>query len=153
MNKVKLGDVISVKHGWAFKGEFFSNSGNQIVLTPANFYEQGGFKTTPGKEKYYSSTYPAEYLLKKGNLVVAMTEQSEGLLGSAGFIPCDNVYLHNQRIGLITAKSHNIDLRLNKSKRPLLVQKLNILPQKNSTTSMSPFLHWNDRKRLQIYSI
>lgn len=111
MNKVKLGDVISVKHGWAFKGEFFSNSGNQIVLTPANFYEQGGFKTTPGKEKYYSSTYPAEYLLKKGNLVVAMTEQSEGLLGSAGFIPCDNVYLHNQRIGLITAKSHNIDLR------------------------------------------
>lgn len=111
MNRVKLRELISVKHGWAFKGEFFSSVGEKIVLTPANFYESGGFKRTPGKEKYYLGSYPEEYLLNKGDLIVAMTEQSEGLLGSTGIVPYDGVYLHNQRIGLITAKSSNVDVR------------------------------------------
>ena len=40
-------------------------------------------------------------MLRPGSLVIAMTEQGEGLLGSSALIPEDGSYLHNQRIGLI----------------------------------------------------
>ena len=43
--KYKLGEVLTVKHGYPFKGEYFSEDGEYIILTPANFYEKGGFKT------------------------------------------------------------------------------------------------------------
>lgn len=100
--KVKLGNIFQIKHGWAFKGEFFSNAGELIIVTPGNFYEKGGFKRIAGKEKYYLGEYPEEFLLKKNDVIIAMTEQGPGLLGSPAIVPDDNTYLHNQRIGLIT---------------------------------------------------
>src|SRR3989339_2246678 len=97
----KLGDGIHIKHGFAFLGEYFSDQGKYILLTPGNFYEEGGFKQRPEKDRYYIGTFPSEYLLKKDDLIVAMTEQGPGLLGSSAFIPEDNAYLHNQRLGLV----------------------------------------------------
>lgn len=99
--EVELGELISIKHGWAFKGEFFSTEGERIIVTPGNFIEEGGFRVREGKEKFYLGKFPGEYLLKKGDLVIAMTEQGPGLLGSPGLIPESNKFLHNQRIGLI----------------------------------------------------
>ena len=98
----KLGEYLSVKHGWAFKGEFFSNIGTQCILTPGNFFEKGGFKENSGKERYYKGEFPSEYLCHKGDLIVAMTEQAAGLLGSTAIVPDDGKYLHNQRIGLVS---------------------------------------------------
>ena len=100
----KLGDLLEIKHGFAFLGEHFSNEGSHIVLTPGNFFDDGGFKRKEGKDKWYRGFIPFEYVLGKGDLVVAMTEQAEGLLGSAAIIPADDLYLHNQRIGLIQLK-------------------------------------------------
>src|SRR4051812_7706643 len=100
---------IHVKHGYTFKSEHFAQEGEHIVLTPGNFWEAGGFKHQLGKETFYASTFPAEYLHKKGDLVVAMTEQSRGLLGSMAFVP-NNRYLHNQRIGKVTATSDEVSL-------------------------------------------
>ena len=100
--RYKLGELLRVKHGWACKGEFFSDTGVQSILTPGNFYESGGFKANPLKDRFYSGDYPKEYLCSKGDLVVAMTEQAAGLLGSTAIVPEDNRYLHNQRIGLIS---------------------------------------------------
>lgn len=97
----KLGDGIHIKHGFAFLGEYFSDQGKYILLTPGNFYEEGGFKSRPEKDRYYIGTFPSDYLLKKHDLIVAMTEQGPGLLGSSAFIPEDNTYLHNQRLGLV----------------------------------------------------
>lgn len=95
-----LGDLIRVKHGFAFKSEYFSfESGEKIVLTPGNFYEEGGFKLRPNKDRYYSGDYPHDFLLKKNDLIIAMTEQTYGLLGSPALIPENNKYLHNQRLG------------------------------------------------------
>lgn len=109
MNKRKLGDLLTIKHGFPFKGEYFSDTGKYIILTPGNFYETGGFKRTLGKEKYYLGTFPEEYLCKKGDFIVAMTQQAEGLLGSTAFVPEDDVYLHNQRIGLIFVNDQKAD--------------------------------------------
>ena len=93
---------LHVKHGYPFKSEYFSDAGHYIVLTPGNFYEEGGFKRQAGKEKYYLGEIPEDYLHDKGDLIVAMTEQAAGLLGSCAFVPDSDRYLHNQRLGLIT---------------------------------------------------
>lgn len=112
MNKYplkELGHGIEIKHGFAFKGEFFSGEGEKIVLTPGNFYDEGGFKYTPGKEKFYTGEIPEDYICSKGDLIVAMTEQTPGLLGSTALVPEDEKFLHNQRIGLITFDNQKYD--------------------------------------------
>lgn len=100
----KLGDVINVKHGYAFRGEYFSETPTlDILLTPGNFSIGGGFKQ--GKLKYYNGDYPISYKLNEGDIIVTMTDLSkEGdTLGYSAKIPKHNEirYLHNQRIGLL----------------------------------------------------
>ncbi len=97
----KLEELISIKHGFAFKSEFFSNHGNYVLLTPGNFYESGGFRDICDQKKYYTGPFPQEYLLSHGSLLIVMTEQAPGLLGSAIIIPRSGKYLHNQRLGLV----------------------------------------------------
>ncbi len=97
----KLGDLLQIKHGFAFLGEHFTNSGTHVVLTPGNFLEEGGFKEKSDKAKWYDGPIPSDYILNEGDLIVAMTEQAEGLLGSAAIIPRSGIYLHNQRLGLV----------------------------------------------------
>ncbi len=100
---------INIKHGFPFKSEYFSDEATQfIVLTPGNFYEEGGFKRQAGKEKFYTGDIPEEYLHKAGDLIVAMTEQAAGLLGSCARVPESGIYLHNQRLGLVTTDSKKI---------------------------------------------
>jgi len=102
-------DLLKIKHGFAFLGEHFSDEGESIILTPGNFYERGGFKRIAGKEKYYLADFPTEYICEKDDLVIAMTQQAEGLLGSTALIPESGIYLHNQRIGLIEPKTSEAD--------------------------------------------
>ena len=100
---------INIKHGFPFKSEYFSDEATQfIVLTPGNFYEEGGFKRQAGKEKFYTEDIPEEYLHQAGDLIVAMTEQAAGLLGSCARVPESGIYLHNQRLGLVTTDSKKI---------------------------------------------
>ena len=99
--EVALGDYFTIKHGFAFKGEHFVPVGEHIVLTPGNFHEAGGFRARPGKDRYYGIEPLESFVLKPGDLVIAMTEQGEGLLGSSALIPPNGSHLHNQRIGLV----------------------------------------------------
>jgi type I restriction enzyme S subunit len=98
---ITLGDAIHVKHGFAFKSQHFSDNGEYIVLTPGNFNEEGGFRLRPGKDRFYVGDIPEEYILSKDDLIIAMTEQGSGLLGSSALIPDGDKFLHNQRLGLI----------------------------------------------------
>jgi type I restriction enzyme S subunit len=100
-NHCRLGDLVQIKHGYAFKGEFFADSGPYVLLTPGNFREEGGFRDRGDKEKYYVGPVDPEYVLHKGDLIVVMTEQAEGLLGSPAVIPKNGRFLHNQRLGLL----------------------------------------------------
>jgi type I restriction enzyme S subunit len=102
---VTLASLFEIKHGFAFEGEFFASDGHYILLTPGHFFEAGGFRDQKDKTKFYTGDFPRSYLLTKGDLLVAMTEQKAGLLGSSIVIPESNKYLHNQRLGLI----HKLD--------------------------------------------
>ncbi|MGC1273802.1 MAG: restriction endonuclease subunit S [Planctomycetaceae bacterium] len=97
----RLGDVASLKHGYAFESKYFTNEPAPFVLTtPGNFFERGGFRDRESKRKYYTGPVDAEFIFKPGDLIIPMTEQAAGLLGSPAFIPDDGkIYIHNQRLG------------------------------------------------------
>ena len=99
-----LAELCDIKHGFAFEGEFFSNEGEYVLLTPGNFYERGGYRDRGEKQKYYTGEIPRDYVLNEGDLLVAMTEQAAGLLGSPILVPESDKFLHNQRLGLVTKK-------------------------------------------------
>jgi type I restriction enzyme S subunit len=108
-----LSDIITIKHGWAFKGEFFSEEPtDDILLTPGNFLIGGGFKS--GKFKYYNGEVPSSYILNPGDIIVTMTDLSKqaDTLGFSAKVPNDKNkrYLHNQRIGLVGLKNNDFDL-------------------------------------------
>lgn len=97
-----LGAYFDVKHGFAFDGSGFRAAGEYVLLTPGHFSEEGGFRDQANKTKYYVGGFPQQYLLAPDDLLVAMTEQKAGLLGSAVLLPSGQKFLHNQRLGLIT---------------------------------------------------
>ena len=146
MNRMKLGEILSVKHGWAFKGEYFAEDGERSILTPGNFFEKGGFKPNNGKERYYTGVYPKEYLCHKGDLIVAMTQQAEGLLGSTALVPENDKYLHNQRIGLITCD----EKRLNKLFAYYLFMTKSVREQLERSSSGTKVKHTSPEK---IYDV
>jgi type I restriction enzyme S subunit len=97
----RMGDHFRVKHGFAFKGEYFESDGPFVLLTPGSFNEEGGFRDQGEKTKYYTGDVPGGFVLDEGDLIVAMTEQAPGLLGSSAWIPVGGRFLHNQRLGRI----------------------------------------------------
>ena len=102
-----LGSYIRMKHGCAFKGEYFTEAETPYVLvTPGNFAIGGGFLTN--KPKYYAGPVPDDYILQEGDLVVTMTDLSKAgdTLGYPALVPrmLGRRYLHNQRIGLVEIK-------------------------------------------------
>jgi type I restriction enzyme, S subunit len=104
---VSLGELFRVKHGFAFKSEYFTDKPQDTVLvTPGNFAIGGGFQD--GKRKYYNGWLPEDYVLKPGQVVVTMTDLSKesDTLGYAASIPNDStIWLHNQRVGLLEFKT------------------------------------------------
>jgi type I restriction enzyme S subunit len=107
----KLGEIIHIKHGFAFKGDFFVNENRpELLLTPGNFSKNGGIQFNWSKQKFYSGKFPKEYSLKKGDLLIALTDltQSCEILGAPALIPDnDFIYLHNQRLGLVELINEN----------------------------------------------
>ncbi len=106
-----LGDYISIKHGYAFKGDGITTEDNGVVLvTPGNFATGGGFKEE--KCKFFSDQYSSDFVLSPGDLIVTMTDLSKEMdtLGYSALVPKSNrVYLHNQRIGLISINREGLD--------------------------------------------
>ena len=101
---------MSIIHGYAFKGEFFSDTKtNNILLTPGNFAIGGGFKGD--KMKYYEGPIPEKYILSEGDLLVSMTDLSKmaDTLGFPALIPKHDsrLFLHNQRLGKIKINSES----------------------------------------------
>jgi len=107
-----LGDIVDIKHGYAFRGDFFSETPTiDILVTPGNFKIGGGFKSS--KLKYYNGVIPNDYILSCGDIIVTMTDLSKqaDTLGYSAKVPNDpeKTFLHNQRIGLLKFKDKSFD--------------------------------------------
>jgi len=108
-----IGDLVNIKHGFAFSGEHISKDhGKCVLVTPGNFEIGGGFKE--GNAKYFHGLYPEEYVFAPGDLIVTMTDLSKtaDTLGYSAKIPREGskIYLHNQRVGKVIAKSSDANL-------------------------------------------
>ncbi|EFI6791646.1 restriction endonuclease subunit S [Escherichia coli] len=104
-----LSKLIDIKHGFAFKGEYFSETKtNQILLTPGNVRIGGGFKFD--KLKYYKGEIPKDYIFGVDDIFVSMTDLSKECdsLGYAARVPSreDTQFLHNQRLGRVILGKH-----------------------------------------------
>ena len=64
-----LSKLCDIKHGFAFKSEFFTDSGDYTLLTPGNLYETGGYRDRDEKQKYYSGEIPDGFILSEGDLL------------------------------------------------------------------------------------
>ena len=106
--EVTLGDLIDIRHGFAFKGQFIHDEPQgDVLLTPRNFAIGGGFKGD--KFKYYDGPVDEEYVLQEGDLLVTMTDLSKqsDTLGYPAVVPActgERRYLHNQRLGKVLPK-------------------------------------------------
>ena len=107
--EIMLVDLIHIRHGYAFKGQFINDEQRgDILLTPGNFAIGGGFKFD--KLKYYEGPVPEEYVLQENDLLVTMTDLSKqsDTLGYPAFVPKSmegRRFLHNQRLGKVILKS------------------------------------------------
>ncbi len=103
-----LGDLIDVKHGFAFQGGFIHDEPRgDVLLTPGNFAIGGGFKGD--RFKYFDGPVPDAFVLAEGDLLVTMTDLSKqsDTLGLPAFVPSHSDgrrYLHNQRLGKVLIK-------------------------------------------------
>lgn len=104
-----LGELIDIKHGFAFKGEFFDKGmSDDVLLTPGNFAVGGGFKAE--KFKFYNGHVPGEFVLSQGDLIITMTDLSKDAdtLGYPAIVPISDEgyrFLHNQRLGKVIVKN------------------------------------------------
>jgi len=99
----RLGEVVDISHGFAFKGPTFRNSDDEskpIVLTPGNYTENATLLFNQKNTKRLSAPIPERYLFDVGDLTIVMTDLSSKMkiLGKPAFIDRPNI-LHNQRIG------------------------------------------------------
>jgi len=109
---MKLGDIIDIKHGFAFSGDHIIEEDNGVVLvTPGNFRIGGGFQEK--KCKFFDGEIPQDYILNEGDFIVTMTDLSKTIdtLGYSALVPksSSRMYLHNQRIGLVQFKNDSCD--------------------------------------------
>ncbi|HEV2314651.1 MAG TPA: restriction endonuclease subunit S [Candidatus Acidoferrales bacterium] len=107
----KLGDLIEVRHGFAFGGQYFRDEPpGDVLLTPGNFAIGGGFKGD--KLKYYVGPVPEDFVLRESDLLVTMTDLSKAAdtLGYPASVPPAHGFrfLHNQRLGKITILSDSL---------------------------------------------
>ncbi|MBN6492511.1 restriction endonuclease subunit S [Acinetobacter pittii] len=108
----QLSNFISIKHGFAFDGAYFSEiETNLCLLTPGNFMIGGGFKAE--KFIYYNGEVPENYILQENDLLVTMTDLSKesDTLGLPALLPLirGKTLLHNQRLGLISFDKDELD--------------------------------------------
>ncbi len=80
-------------------------------MTLGNFnMNGGGFKKNTSKtDLYFTGTVKDEFILKKGDIITPLTEQSLGLLGTTARIPESGKYIQSQDVALVRCMKNRID--------------------------------------------
>lgn len=111
MNKVKLGDILRIKHGYAFKSKNYVDKSPYALVTLANISESNNFQFTPEKTTYYGAEFPDEFKLYEDDLIMPLTEQVAGLFGNSAFVPKIKgiQFVLNQRVGKVVPDESKAD--------------------------------------------
>ncbi len=111
MYKCKLGDLFSIKQGYAFKSEEYVEKSQYVLCTLGNFSNSNTFKYNSNKATYYPESFPSEYILEENDLIIPLTEQVVGLFGNTAFVPKTEgfKFVLNQRVGKIIIKEDKVD--------------------------------------------
>lgn len=109
--KHKLGELIGVRRGASLSGEYYATEGEIMRLTLGHFdYQGGGFKDNTSKDDlYFTGPVKPEFILKKGDIITPLTEQTPGLLGITAMIPESGKYIQSQDVALITPDESKLD--------------------------------------------
>ncbi|OGT08778.1 MAG: hypothetical protein A3J49_17975 [Gallionellales bacterium RIFCSPHIGHO2_02_FULL_57_16] len=103
----ELKSEIGIAHGFAFSGEYFSDTPpGEVLLTPGNFHRDGGLYFTVENTKYFQGPIPPATVLPNGEMVTVMTDLSPQtlILGRFAIVETPFFLLHNQRIGRVMLK-------------------------------------------------
>ncbi|MBR6986320.1 MAG: restriction endonuclease subunit S [Ruminococcus sp.] len=111
MNRIKLGDILQIKHGYAFKSENYVKNSPYALVTLANISGSNNFQFTPDKTTYYGAAFPNEFKLYEDDLIMPLTEQVVGLFGNSAFVPKIKgmQFVLNQRVGKVIPKEEKAD--------------------------------------------
>ena len=111
LRKYKLGDLVEVTRAASLSGQFYAVEGDLIRLTLGHFnMNGGGFKENTSKtDLYFTGPVKEEFILKKGDIVTPLTEQSLGLLGTTARIPESGKYIQSQDVALVRCKEGLLD--------------------------------------------
>ena len=103
MNKVKLGEVLKIKHGFAFKSENYVDESKYALVTLANISPTNNFQFNREKTTFYGASFPDSFVLKDDDLIMPLTEQVVGLFGNTAFVPKIEgiTFVLNQRVGKV----------------------------------------------------
>jgi len=110
-----LDDVVDFQNGYSFKSkELHEDPHNSIKIFKMGHIQRGGGFKEEGKDTYfYNSDNPTKmnkYLLKKGDILMAMTDMKANmaLLAHTALMPHDDRYLLNQRVGRLRVKDKHL---------------------------------------------
>ena len=111
MKKYKLGELIEISRGASLSGEYYATKGEYIRLTCGNFdYRNNCFKENTSKDNlYYVGEFKPEFLLEEGDIIIPLTEQAIGLLGSTALIPESGKYIQSQDVAKVTCNKELLD--------------------------------------------
>ena len=107
-----LGQESDFSNGYAFKSkELTVDSKDAFHVFKMGHIKRGGGFTYNGTKSYFpiaDSKDLEKYLLKKGDLLMAMTDMksSMALLGHTALMPENNKFLVNQRVGRLSVKEN-----------------------------------------------
>jgi len=99
----KLGKVVNLENGFAFKSKYFQDEPTDVVvLTPGSVNIGGGFQEGKGRFYDVAGDFPKQFIFKPDDIFVTMTDltPTAQALGFPAVVPDDGkTYLHNQRLG------------------------------------------------------
>ena len=111
---VRLGDLVEVVHGYAFKTRYATDEPSQYALfTRKNVALGGGFRED--SPRYYHADFAERFLLVPGDMLLVLTDLSKhgDLLGLPAIVPpADLRYLHNQRMGKVVVRDDRVDTKV-----------------------------------------
>uniref|UniRef100_UPI0040280BD5 restriction endonuclease subunit S n=1 Tax=Eubacterium sp. TaxID=142586 RepID=UPI0040280BD5 len=103
MNKVKLGEILKIKHGFVFKSENYVDESEYALVTLANISPTNNFQFNKDNTTFYGASFPDDFILKEDDLIMPLTEQVIGLFGNTAFVPKMQglTFVLNQRVGKV----------------------------------------------------